>query len=203
MFTGIVQEMGLVRKAERADQTFRLTLEAPKSSTRVKLGDSVAVNGCCLTVVEAKPPMFSFEAVPETLGRTALGSLSEGSLVNLELPLTLAEPLGGHLVQGHVDGVGRILGMKTEGQGARMRVALPDSLERYVIEKGSIALDGVSLTVASVEGNELEVALIPHTFQNTNLGSKKVGDPLQVEADMVAKYLEKLSAGSLGAGERT
>ncbi len=202
MFTGLIREVGQVQTAERQGQDLRLTLRAPELAPKVKMGDSVAVNGCCLTAVEVKPPMISFQAVPETILRTALGSLKEAALVNLELPLTLSEPLGGHFVQGHVDGVGSILEKKPEGQGYRLKVKIPEALTPYVVEKGSIALDGISLTVAGVAGNEIEVAIIPHTLQNTDLKAKGVGDPLHIEVDLLAKYVEKLSAGYREARKR-
>jgi riboflavin synthase len=148
-------------------------------------------------VVDATPQDISFQAVPETIKRTVLGVLKKGEVVNLETPLTLSEPLGGHFVQGHVDGVGQILEWSPVGQGARLKVRVPDALVPYVIEKGSIALDGISLTVAAVKGDEVEVALIPHTLENTNLKIKKADDYLHVEADLLAKYVEKLSAGYL------
>jgi riboflavin synthase len=197
MFTGLIQEVGITQKTEKHGQDLWLSLEAPRLAGKVKLGDSVAVNGCCLTAVEVKPPLLSFQAVPETMKRTGLGLLKKGDPVNLELPLTLSEPLGGHFVQGHVDGLGQILELKPEGQGYRMKVRLPEALLRYVVEKGSIALDGISLTVAEIKGDEVEIALIPHTLQNTDLKSKKKDDYLQVEVDMLAKYIEKLSAGYL------
>lgn len=195
MFTGLIQEVATVLKAEKQGHELWLSLEAARLSPKLRMGDSVAVNGCCLTVVEIKPPVVSFQAVPETIKRTVLGLLKKGEIVNLETPLTLSEPLGGHFVQGHVDGVGQILEWSPEGQGARLKVRIPDALVPYVIEKGSIALDGISLTVATVKGDEVEVALIPHTLQNTNLKFKKVDDYLHVEADLLAKYVEKLSAG--------
>jgi riboflavin synthase len=197
MFTGLIQEVGKVLKAEKQGHELWLSLEAPKLCARLQIGDSVAVNGCCLTVVELKPPAVSFQAVGETLKRTLLGLLKKGEAVNLELPVTLNGPMGGHFVQGHVDGIAQILEMKPEGQGARLKVRVPDALVPYVVEKGSIALDGISLTVASVKGDEVEVALIPHTLQNTGLKFKKADDYLQVEADLLAKYVEKLSAGYL------
>src|SRR5580692_867996 len=168
MFTGLIQEVGTVLKAEKQGQEFWLSLEAPRLSPRLRIGDSVAVNGCCLTVVEVKPPVVSFQAVPETIKRTVLGLLKKDDIVNLETPLTLQEPLGGHFVQGHVDGVGQILELNPEGKGARLKVRVPDALVPYVVEKGSIALNGISLTVAGVKGDEVEVALIPHTLQNTD-----------------------------------
>jgi riboflavin synthase len=198
MFTGLIREVGLIQKADKQGPDLRLTLKAPSLSLQVKLGDSVAVNGCCLTVVDIQAPILAFQAVPETLNRTALGLLREGSKVNLELPLTLSDPLGGHFVQGHVDGVAEITAIDPEGQGIRMAVKIPQSLSRYIVEKGSIALNGISLTIAALKGNQLEVALIPHTLQNTDLGSKKVGDLLHVEVDLLAKYVEKLSANYRG-----
>ncbi len=200
MFTGLIQETALVREALRQGNDIRLSLEAEGISRRVKTGDSVAVNGCCLTVVEVRPPRLSFQAVSETLKRTVLGLLKEGDRVNLELPLTLEQPLGGHFVQGHVDGVARILELKPEGQGLRLKARLPGDLAPYVVEKGSIALDGISLTVAAVEGDEVEVALIPHTVENTTLKTKKVDDYLHVEVDLLAKYVEKLSSVFREAG---
>jgi riboflavin synthase len=192
-----------VRKAEQRGVELWLSLEAPVISPRLRIGDSVSVNGCCLTVVEIKPPLVSFQAVSETLNRTVLGFLKEGSLVNLETPLTPSEPLGGHFVQGHVDGTGEIIEMKKDGQGARMKVRIPEALSRYVIEKGSIALDGISLTVASIEGRELEIAVIPHTMDHTALKTKKAGDFLQVEVDLLAKYVEKLTRETAGKGEKS
>ncbi len=197
MFTGLIQEVGLTQRAERNGQDLWLSFEAPKLAGKVKIGDSVAVNGCCLTAVEVKAPLLSFQAVPETTKRTMLGLLKKGDPVNLELPLTLSEPLGGHFVQGHVDGLGQILELEPEGQGCRMKIRLPEVLVPYVVEKGSIALDGISLTVADIKGDEVEIALVPHTMQNTNLKGKKKDDYLQVEVDMLAKYIEKLSAGYL------
>src|ERR1035438_9726611 len=183
MFTGLIQELGKVLAAEKRGQEFWLSLEAPRLSQSLKVGDSVAVNGCCLTAVKVEPPAVSFQAVPETLKRTLLGLLKKGEIVNLELPVTLNEPLGGHFVQGHVDGIAQITGWTPEGQGARLKIRVPESLASYMVEKGSIALDGISLTVASVRGDEVEVALIPHTLENTDLKDKKVDDYLQVEAD--------------------
>jgi len=200
MFTGLVQEVGVVQKAEKRGADLRLTVKAPRSSKKLKAGDSLAVNGCCLTAVKVKPPHVSFEAVPETLQRTVLGSLRKGDLVNLETPLKLSEPLGGHFVQGHVDGIAQILKLEPEGEGARVKIRLPSPLTAYVVEKGSIALDGISLTVASIQGDEAGIALIPHTLENTCLKSKKTGDFLQVEVDLLAKHLEKLAAGYLTRG---
>jgi len=198
LFTGLIQELGRVARAQKEGQDLRLTLDAPRLAPRVALGDSVAVNGCCLTAVAVDGPSLSFQAVPETLRRTLLGSLKEGDRVNLELPLTSSQALGGHFVQGHVDGTAEITAKEPEGQGLRLTVRLPESLDRYVIEKGSIALDGTSLTVAAIRQGEVEIALIPHTVENTVFKWKQKGDRVHVEVDMLAKYMEKL-AGAYGA----
>jgi riboflavin synthase len=200
LFTGLIQEVAKVEGVDRREGILRLTLRAPLTAEKIKIGDSVAVNGCCLTAVELKAPLVSFEAVPETLQRTALGQLKVGNPINLELPLTLGEGLGGHYVQGHVDGTAEVLSLIPEGEGKRLKVRLPNGLVKYVVEKGSIALDGISLTVAAIRGDEMEAALIPHTLENTNLKSIKPGDRLHVEADMLAKHLEKLAFSYLGAG---
>ena len=201
MFTGLVQELGTVQSADRRGGDLRLAVQSPRLSQKVGIGDSVAVNGCCLTVVELKPPVFAFQAVPETLSRTLLGDLKTGDRVNLELPLTLAEPLGGHFVQGHVDGTAEIVGKKPEGEGLRLTVRLPENLRAYVVEKGSIALDGTSLTVAALSGADVEIALIPHTVENTVFKWKQTGDRVQVEVDMLAKYMEKLAGAYWGASK--
>jgi riboflavin synthase len=193
MFTGLIQELGKVTGAEKQGADLRLTLEAPILAPQVKIGDSVAVNGCCLTVIDLKPPCFSFQAVPETLGRTLVGDFKAGDFVNLELALTLSQPLGGHFVQGHVDGTAEIIERKPEGQGLRLKVRLPEALRVYVVEKGSISLDGTSLTVAALKDGDVEIALIPHTVENTVFKWKKAGDRVHVEVDLLAKYLEKLS----------
>ena len=194
--------MGVVEKSKKKGGELRLSLRAPRLSKGLKRGDSLAVNGCCLTVVECRPPRVGFQVVGETLRRTTLGSLKPRSAVNLEPPLTLSEPLGGHLVQGHVDGRGEILELKRRGEGAALRVRISPALAPYVIEKGSIALDGVSLTVAGIRGNEVEAALIPHTLKNTTFKARKAGDFVNVETDLVAKHLAKLSAPYLSKGKR-
>jgi len=203
LFTGLIQEVARVEKAERGAGILRLSLRAPLTTGKIKIGDSVAVNGCCLTVVDLMSPLVSFEAVPETLNRTALGLLKPGDPVNLELPLTMGDGLGGHYVQGHVDGTAEVLSIVPEGDGQRLKVRLPRALVKYVVEKGSIALDGISLTVASIREDEMEAALIPHTMGKTNLNSRKTGDRLHVEADMLAKHLEKLASGYLSPGGKT
>jgi riboflavin synthase len=193
MFTGIVQETGLVKALEKRSGDLVMTLEAPFTTPLLTLGGSVAVNGCCLTAVHTTGSLFTVEAVPETLSRTTFGGLKVGDKVNLELPLKLSDLLGGHLVSGHVDGLASVRAIREEGGGSRWTLGIPRELMKYVVEKGSIALDGISLTVAAEKDDEIEVALIPHTLEVTNLGSLKVGSHLHVEVDILAKHLEKLT----------
>jgi riboflavin synthase len=195
MFTGIVEGTGTVAALAVAGDGSgaRLEVEAPWLAGQLRLGESVAVNGCCLTVADAAAG-FAADLVAETLRRTAMGGLAAGARVNLERPVPLGGRLGGHLVQGHVDGVGRVLDRHPVGDGEEVRVELPADLERYVVEKGSIAVDGVSLTVAGIGPGWLTVALVPHTLQVTTLGDRRPGDPVQLEVDVVAKYVERLVA---------
>ena len=194
MFTGIVEGVGTVAELAVAPDRSgaRLRLAAPFLAADLALGDSVAVNGCCVTVAGREPDGFSADLVAETLRRTALGRLRPGDRVNLERPLAVGGRLGGHLVQGHVDGVARLLERRPVGDGEELRVELPEPLARYVVEKGSIAIDGVSLTVAGLGPGWFGVALVPHTLQVTTLGQRRPGDPLQLEVDVVAKYVERL-----------
>jgi riboflavin synthase len=206
MFTGIVEGTGTVAALAVAagGGGARLEVEAPFLAGELRLGESVAVNGCCLTVAEPTPGGFAADLVAETLRRTALGGLAAGDAVNLERPMALGGRLGGHLVQGHVDGVARVLGgpggaesappvpKDDAGAGYELRIELPPQLERYVVEKGSIAVDGVSLTVAGVGPGWFAVALVPHTLEVTTLGRRRPGDPVQLEVDVVAKYVERL-----------
>jgi riboflavin synthase len=196
MFTGIVDGTGTVAAlAAAADGSgARLQVEAPWLAGQLEPGESVAVNGCCVTVAEATAAGFAADLVAETLRRTALGGLQAGARVNLERPLPLGGRLGGHLVQGHVDGVATVLDRTRAGDGEEVRIELPPDLERYVVEKGSIAVDGVSLTVAGVGPGWLTVALVPHTLQVTTLGERRPGDLVQLEVDVVAKYVERLVA---------
>jgi riboflavin synthase len=195
MFTGIVEGTGTVATlATAAGGRARLEVEAPWLAGELRPGESVAVNGCCLTVAATTPAGFAADLVAETLRRTALGGLAEGDRVNLERPLALGGRLGGHLVQGHVDGVAKVLERTPVGDGEEVRIELPADLERYVVEKGSIAVDGVSLTVAGVGPGWFGVALVPHTLEVTTLGRRRPGDPVQLEVDVVAKYVERLVA---------
>ena len=187
MFTGLVQATGTV--ASLVDGRFRVRFD---SAPELSEGDSIAVNGVCLTVTEADGEGFRADVMPETLRRTALGALVEGDRVNLELPLRAGDPLGGHVVQGHVDGLGTVESTTDEGLALSVRVAAPPELLRYVVAKGSIAVDGVSLTVAEVDDEGFSVSLIPETLARTTLGSAEAGRPVNLEVDVLAKYVEKL-----------
>ena len=196
MFTGLVEGTGTVAALAAADDASgaRLEVEAPFLAGDLRPGESVAVNGCCLTVAQATASGFEADLVAETLRRTALGGLAAGDSINLERPMALGGRLGGHLVQGHVDGVARVLDRTPVGDGEEVRVELPPDLARYVVEKGSIAVDGVSLTVAGVGPGWFTVALVPHTLAVTTLGDRRPGDPVQLEVDVIAKYVERLVA---------
>ncbi|MDP8955428.1 MAG: riboflavin synthase [Actinomycetota bacterium] len=194
MFTGIVEERGTVIEAGPS----RLTVAASKVAEDSGEGSSIAVNGVCLTVAKRSPDetngrfRLSFDVSPETLSRSSLGRLRVGEPVNLERPVTLMSRLGGHLVQGHVDGVGQVLSATDASLGKVVRIGLPDGLSRYVAEKGSVAIDGVSLTVVNPGPASFEVALVPHTLEVTTLGTLKEGDSVNVEVDVLAKYVEGL-----------
>jgi riboflavin synthase len=198
MFTGIVEEQGRVRRIERREGGARLEFEAHAVLEDAEIGASIAVNGCCVTVVDRGDDWWAADAVIETLDRTALGSLGVGDPVNFERPLRLADRLGGHLVQGHVDAVGRVEAREVQPDGStRLRCSAPPELLRYVVEKGSITVDGVSLTVAGVEADGFTVAVIPHTLAVTTLGVKPPGEPVNLEVDVLAKYVERLLDGAM------
>jgi len=192
MFTGIVTEIGKVVGAEPTAEGTRLTIHAPSTADDLSIGDSVAIDGACLTVTGCGAGSFRVEAVAETLARTALGALQEGSMVNLERAMAASSRFDGHLVQGHVDGTVQVSAMAEEGGSLRMRLAANADLLRYIVEKGSVTLDGVSLTIAAVDGSSFEVVLIPHTIEVTGLGRRQVGDQVNVELDLIAKYVEKM-----------
>jgi riboflavin synthase len=191
VFTGLVQGLGRVAATDRSDAGARLTIETPLVG-ELEPGDSIAVNGVCLSAAELEAGSFAADAMNETLGRTALGDLEAGAEVNLELPLRAGDRLGGHVVQGHVDGVGTVLGVAEDGFARRIEIEAPPEVLRYVIEKGSIAVDGVSLTVAGLDGRSFTVSLIPETLQRTNLGHAGPGDRVNLEVDVLAKYVERL-----------
>jgi riboflavin synthase len=194
MFTGIVEELGEVTAWDDLADAARLTVRGVGGHERTAHGDSIAVNGVCLTVVEARDGAFTADVMKETLDRSSLGALRVGSPVNLERAVRLQDRLGGHLVQGHVDGTGELLAVGPGDHWTVVRVSLPDGLGRYVVEKGSITVDGVSLTVSAVGDDWFEVSLIPTTLALTTLGRKAVGDPVNLEVDITAKYIEKLLA---------
>ena len=192
MFTGLIREVGTVLSVDGDGAGVRLTLEAPQTAGSAQVGDSIAVGGVCLTVVERDGPRLAFEAVPETLQRSSLGTLAGGAKVNLEPALRAGEALGGHYVQGHVDGVGTVRSVVPEGDGRRLWIDADAELLRYVVEKGSIAVEGTSLTVSAVDERGFAIALIPHTLQVTTLGGLAAGDRVNLEADVLAKYVERL-----------
>jgi riboflavin synthase len=192
MFTGIVREKGRVAALNGGAEGIRLRIEAPGTAAQVGVGDSVAISGCCLTVVGVEDGTLSFDAVPETLDRTSLGRLAPGGEVNLESAVRAGEPLGGHVMQGHVDAVGTVRSVEPEGDGRRIWFDAPEAVLRYVVEKGSIAVDGVSLAVAALDDAGFAVALIPHTLAETTLGDFEPSRRVNLEADVLAKYVERL-----------
>lgn len=191
MFTGLVETLGTAERVQADGPGRRLTLSAPALAAGTKLGDSVAVNGCCLTIIELTGDGFSFEAGPETLRLTNLGELQEGDRVNLERSLQLGDRLGGHLVTGHIDGLGRIAERKREGEWEFLWFSCPPALAEQIVPKGSIAVDGISLTVVEVKPDGFSVMLIPHTLTMTTLGFKSVGASVNLETDLLAKYVWK------------
>ncbi len=192
MFTGIVEELGRVRRVDHHDGGARLEIGCERVLDDAQDGASIAVNGCCLTVVGVGDGWWAADAVVETLERTSLGGLRAGDPVNLERPVRLADRLGGHIVQGHVDGVGTVSEAREDGFARVVTIAAPAELLRYVVEKGSIAVDGVSLTVSAIAVDSFSVSLIPETLERTNLGSAQPGQPVNLEVDVLAKYVEKL-----------
>ncbi|MCB1019730.1 MAG: riboflavin synthase [Acidobacteria bacterium] len=192
MFTGIVEETGAVRAFEKGAAGARLEIDARTVLSDLELGGSIAVNGCCLTAVEITPRGFAADLSPETLDKTNLGDLAVGARVNLERPLLPSSRLSGHFVQGHVDATGELEGLREAGDGNWiLRVRAPRALLRYLVYKGSVTLDGISLTIARLDDDVIEVAIIPHTFQETNLGARKPGDRINVEVDILAKYVDR------------
>ncbi len=197
MFTGIVEERGTVASVEPLTNAERIAIRGSVVLADVRPGDSIAVNGVCLTVVDIGPDSFTADVMQETLKRSSLGSAGVGSEVNLERAARLDSRLGGHLVQGHVDGTGEVLVIEPDPHWTLMRISLPAGLGRYVVEKGSITVDGVSLTVVGVDDDGFSVSLIPTTLAETTLGSRRVGDTVNLEVDAIAKYVERLMQGRL------
>lgn len=194
MFTGLVEESGTIIAITQEGHTARLTVQAPTVHEGTRPGDSIAINGCCLTAVAHEGDRLTFEAVPETLARTNLGELRPGDRVNLERPLAVGARLGGHFVQGHIDGVGTILAVQPEENAVVFEIGAPPELRRYIVHKGSVTVDGVSLTVAEVRPESFTVWMIPHTREITTLGQRKAGDRVNLECDLLGKYIERLLA---------
>ncbi len=191
MFSGLVQDLGRIETIEVGPDGARLRV-ATELSEQIALGDSVAVNGCCLTATSVEAGSFTADAMQQTLDLTSLGGLETGSPVNLELALRADQRLGGHIVQGHVDGTASVIGRESDGFSLRLRISLPESLSRYVIPQGSITIEGVSLTVADCARDWAEVALIPETQERTNLGTLETGETVNIECDVIAKYVERM-----------
>src|ERR1700704_1992361 len=194
MFTGIIEEVGRIDKIEQRGANRRITIAAAKSAKELKTGGSIAVSGVCLTALAIKPHSFSADLAPETWARTSFSRICEGALVNLELPMKADGRFGGHIIQGHVDGVGRLIELEriADSENWWLHIEIPPDIEKYTVLKGSISIEGVSLTVAKLDGNRCTIAIIPHTVEMTNLGSLKPGDPVNLEADLIAKYVEKM-----------
>jgi riboflavin synthase len=197
MFTGIVEEVGRVTRIEQRKENRRITIMADHAPKELKPGDSISVSGVCLTSLDIKPESFCADLAPETWARTSFSRMQEGALVNLELPMRANGRFGGHIVQGHVDGVGEFLALEriADSENWWLSIALPREVEKYTVHKGSISIEGISLTVAKLEGKTCTVAIIPHTVDATNLNSLKPGDPVNLEADVIAKYVEKMMRG--------
>jgi riboflavin synthase len=198
MFTGIVEEVGKVRRIEQRGENRRITVAAGKLPKELKTGDSISVSGVCLTALDIKPGSFCADLAPETWDRTSFSRMREGALVNLELPMKADGRFGGHIVQGHVDGIGKLIALDriAGSENFWLRIELPREVKKYTVYKGSICIEGISLTVAKLEGRECTIAIIPHTVGMTNLNSLKPGDPVNLEADLIAKYVEKMMTGA-------
>jgi riboflavin synthase len=194
MFTGIVEEVGRVTRIEQRGENRRITIAAENTPKELKPGHSVAVSGVCLTALDIKPGAFCADLAPETWARTSFSRMQEGAQVNLELPMKADGRFGGHIVQGHVDGVGKLIVLEriADSENWWLRIELPRDIEKYTVYKGSVCIEGISLTVANLEDSICTVAIIPHTVEMTNLNSLKPGDPVNLEADLIAKYVEKM-----------
>lgn len=194
MFTGIVEEVGCVNRIEQHGENRRITIAATNTPKELKPGNSVAVSGVCLTALDIKPGSFCADLAPETWGLTSFSRMHEGALVNLELPMKADGRFGGHIVQGHVDGVGKLIELEriANSENWWLRIELPPEIEKYTVYKGSISIEGISLTVAKLEDRVCTIAIIPHTVEMTNLNSLQPGDPVNLEADLIAKYVEKM-----------
>jgi len=215
MFTGIVEEIGRITRIDQRGENRRITVAAVNAPKELKTGNSVAVSGVCLTAIDIKPGLsesgpsasgsFCADLAPETWGLTSFSRIHEGALVNLELPMKSDGRFGGHIVQGHVDGVGKLIAFEriAESENWWLHIELPDDVEKYTVYKGSISIEGISLTVAKLEKNRCTIAIIPHTVEMTNLHSLKPGDPVNLEADLIAKYVEKMMKGEASESSLT
>jgi riboflavin synthase len=192
MFTGIIEELGTIQTITTARDGARIVVHAPTILSDARIGDSIAVNGVCLTVVEKTTTTFAADISAETLRRTSLKQIKQNSKINLERPMTPSARFGGHIVQGHVDAMGEFLSAKAEGEGWIVRIGFPKHLGKYIVEKGSITVDGISLTVAALGDDWLEIAVIPHTWKVTNLSTLKPGEAVNLEVDIIAKYVERM-----------
>jgi riboflavin synthase len=194
MFTGIIEEVGRIGRMEQRGENRRIIVAAERTPKELKTGDSVSVSGVCLTALDIKTGTFCADLAPETWARTSFSRIHDGALVNLELPMKSDGRFGGHIVQGHVDGVGKLIAFDriAASENWWLTIELPQEIEKYTVYKGSICIEGISLTVAKLEGNRCTVAIIPHTVEMTNLHSLKTGDPVNLEADLIAKYVEKM-----------
>jgi len=201
MFTGIVEEMGKLASLQMGAESAIITIEADKVLENTQLGDSIAVNGVCLTARDFGKGTFSADVMPETLRKTNLGNLNRGSAVNLERALTLSARLGGHLMLGHVDATGKVISIKPEGNAVFYTIQAPPEIQKYLLAQGSVGVDGISLTVARLEADRFSVSLIPHTVKVTTLGQNGVGYQVNLEADVLGKYVAKIMAGSLPGGQ--
>ena len=192
MFTGIIEDKGKILKVDRRGEMNRMTLEVPFDLTEFQLGDSININGVCLTVMDKKDRTISVDLSPETLRKTTFGKVKEGDRVNLERALRLSDRVGGHIVTGHIDGIGNIIQRTIEENFLHLRIRIPQPVARYVVQKGSIAIDGISLTVNEVQEDWIQLTLIPYTLEKTTLMDKKIGNEVNVEADILGKYVEKM-----------
>lgn len=192
MFTGIIEKLGKIRALTSKGEGFSLEVEVSEIWDDLKIGESIAVNGACLTLTAVKGNRISFDVSPETKNKTTLGKLPPGTIVNLERALKLSDRLGGHIVLGHVDGIGKISAILNEGNFFRFEILIPQELTKYTAYKGSIAVDGISLTVADIKDNRISVAVIPHTYNHTNMHTLRQGDEVNIEVDIIARYVERL-----------
>ena len=192
MFTGIIEELGTIAHMDRRPDSIRLTIQAHKVLEGTQLGDSIAVNGVCLTVTDMTDSTFSADVMHETMRRSSFSTIKSGSQVNLERAMQVGGRLGGHIVSGHIDGIGHVARIATDGIARVITISIPKDMEPFIVEKGSITIDGISLTVAAVDGEGFSVSTIPHTVAQTNLSQRRQGDPVNLETDVVGKYIEKL-----------